>query len=252
MSSPKDKNESESKDQSKKRKRQKKDSKKRKEKKRDQDDSLKIPTSDSVALKKDNAIIGARQEPDSNDEDDTYHPFQEKRVRVLISLPPSALNNIPNAMNASMQKLLLKYSNGMEGVLISYRDIEIDNSVPEEAPGRIMDEMPHLHYYMKCTVLVFNPTVGIMLRGKVNESFPSHVGLLVHELFNATISAELLKKDGFKFDDETHQWRKNTNTIDQVIKVNDGMQITVEKIHESNGLISLDCKDPVFFDDIGK
>lgn len=250
MSSSKNKNRSESKDQRKKRKREKKDSKEKREK---HDDSLKsTTTSESEVRKKGDTIIEVHQNSDINDEGDNYQPFQERNVRVFISLPPSALSNIANAMNASMQKLLLKYSNGMGGVLISYRDVEIDDSTPGEAPGRIMDEMPHLHYYMKCTVLIFNPSVGTVVRGKVNESFPSHVGLLVHELFNAMISAELLKKDGFKFDDETYEWRKNTDSVDRVIKVDDGMRLTVDKIHESNGLISLECKDPTFFNEINK
>jgi hypothetical protein len=203
-------------------------------------------------------------------------PFQEKKVRILVSLPPSSLVNIPNAMNTSMQNLLLKYSNGLGGVLVSYRDIELDNSTSKsgeaEAGGRIINEMPHIHYYIKCTVLIFVPSIGTVLRGKVNESFPSHVGVLVHELFNGMISAESLRKNGFVFDDESNEWRKNdvaansnesgdddsnddndSNDDDngregRVITVDDAMEFTIDKLHECNGLISLECTDPSFLD----
>lgn len=183
------------------------------------------------------------------DELDGDSPFQEKQLKVLISLPPSALSNIPSALNSSMQGLLLKYSDSLGGVLISYQDIQLDESSSDAGHGRIINEMPHIHYHVKCNVLVFNPSVGTVLRGKVNESFPSHVGLLVHELFNAMISSELLRQNGFQFDDEAHEWRKSEGSVDRVIKINDGMEFTVHKLHECNGMISLDCKNPVFLDE---
>jgi hypothetical protein len=203
----------------------------------------------------------------TNGNSNSNSPFQEKRVRILVSLPPASLINIPNALNASMQNLLLKYSNSLGGVLVSFSDIKLDNSQNDEngssnsnansnsntnANGRIINEMPHIHYYIKCTVLIFNPSIGTVLKGKVNESFPSHVGLIVHEVFNAMISAESLRQNGFVFDDDSNEWRKNTsgddngNNGERVVTIDDGMQFTVDKLHECHGLISLECKDPTF------
>ncbi len=174
--------------------------------------------------------------------------FQEKRARLLVSVPPSALVNIKDAMNTSMQNLLLKYSNGLGGVLIAFHDIELDGSKKDGgAYGKIINEMPHIHYYIKCNVLLFNPEIGKELKGKVNESFPSHVGLLVHELFNASISAEYLRHNGFVFNDEKYEWRmKEGDEEGRVIRVGDGMKFRTYKCHECNGLISLEGSDPMF------
>ena len=293
------------KEERKKRKHEKKDKKKKDKKKKEKRKRESSSSTKSITASNDaNANVNVNESPkkkkqhvrkdlppptpqqshtnNANDEESSTSinngssPFQEKKVRILVSLPPSSLVNIPNAMNTSMQNLLLKYSNGLGGVLVSYRDIELDNSTSKsgdaEAGGRIINEMPHIHYYIKCTVLIFDPSIGTVLRGKVNESFPSHVGVLVHELFNGMISAESLRKNGFVFDDESNEWKKNdvaansnesgdddvdddndSNDDDdgregRVITVDDGMEFTIDKLHECNGLISLECKDPSFLD----
>ena len=174
--------------------------------------------------------------------------FQDKRVRILVSVPPSSLVNISDAMNTSMQNLLLKYSNGLGGVLIAYHDVELDDATKDGARGKIINEMPHIHYYIKCNVLIFNPSAGTELKGKVNESSePSHIGLLVHELFNASISAESLRENGFDFDHETNEWKmKEEEDEGRVIRVGDGMKFIIDRFHECNGMISLECSDPRF------
>jgi len=193
---------------------------------------------------------GSHKGIESRGADSIESPFQEKTVQILVSLPPSSLTNIPNALNESIQKLLLKYSNSLGGVLVSFRDVELDSK--ENGGGRIINEMPHIHYNVRCSVMVFNPTIGTVLSGKVNESFPSHVGVLVYELFNAMISSESLKQNGFVFDDETNEWRRSSDMDDdddlvgRVVNIGDGMKFTVDKLHECNGLISLECTDPAF------
>jgi hypothetical protein len=94
---------------------------------------------------------------------------------------------------------------------------------------------------MRCPRL--QPPVGSTLVGVVNETFPSHVGLLVHELFNAMISAESLRQNGFLFDSDANEWSEQ-NTM-MPISIGDSIKFTVEKVHECNGLIFLESKDPV-------
>jgi DNA-directed RNA polymerase I subunit RPA43 len=190
-----------------------------------------------------------RLDHDSDDDysiyslDDANSPFQKKKVSVMLSLMPSAMTNSHKAMNSAMQTMLLKYSDSLGGVLLSYENIEIDETKNGGRFGRILNEMPHIHYYVTCDVLVFNPSVGSTLVGVVNETFPSHVGLLVHELFNAMISAESLRQNGFLFDADTNEWSKQDTMVP--ISIGDGIKFTVEKVHECNGLISLESKDPV-------
>lgn len=173
----------------------------------------------------------------------SYSVFQKKKISLMLSLLPSSMANMTKAYQASLQSMLLKYSDALEGVLLSYTNIKVDN-VPNKGPyGRIMDELPHIHCYVTCDVLVFSPQVGHRLQGVVSESFPSHIGFLVFDLFNAMVSAESLRVCGFLFDPDLNQWSKDDSGMS--IAESDIMEFTIEKLHECDGLISLQCKDPV-------
>lgn len=228
----------------------KKKKQKKKEKKKRKRESLESAHSSSSLL---HAEKKAKQQHDLNSNVDhepeirvgenTESPFQKKKVSVMLSLLPSAMANTQKAMNAAMQTMLLKYSDSLEGVLLSYWNIQVDETKNGGRYGRILNEMPHIHYYVTCDVLVFNPCVGKTLVGVVSETFPSHVGLLVHELFNAMISAEALRDHGFIYDTDLNEWSKQDTMTP--IAVGDSIRFTVEKFHECNGLISLESTNPV-------
>lgn len=236
----------ESKEEKKRRKREKKEKKKRKR------DSVE-PSASSVSCQ---ANQNTEQKVKRLDDEETNGnsndppeisgprtPFQRKQASILLSLVPSAMTNTAKAMHACMQSMLLKYSDGLGGVLLSFDNIKVDKSKNGGSFGRVLNEMPHIHFYVICDVFVFNPSIGTTLTGVVNETFPSHVGLLVHELFNAMISAEYLRESGFVFDIDLNEWSKEDTMTP--ISSGDSIQFTVEMLHECNGLISLECKDPV-------
>lgn len=233
-------------------KKKKKDKKKEKKRKRESIESAlsSHSTVPQVGDEEDEEVKVKRLDHNSNadystihDKNDAQSPFQKKKVSVMLSLMPAAMANSQKAMNSAMQTMLLKYSDSLGGVLLSYDNVKIDETKNGGRFGRILNEMPHIHYYVTCDVLVFHPSVGSILLGVVNETFPSHVGLLVHELFNAMISAESLRQNGFLFDADTSEWSKQDTMVP--ISIGDSIQFTVEKVHECNGLISLESKDPV-------
>ena len=142
-----------------------------------------------------------------------------------------------------MQALLLKYSDGLGGVLLAFDNLQFD---PNHRHGHILNEMPHIHYLVTCTALVFYPSLKTNLVGAVNEVFPSHVGLLVYELFNASVSAEALRLAGYTFDKEGNQWSQSEEEEggNRVVAKGDKMSFCVQKLHECNGLISLEGSQP--------
>ncbi len=229
MSTPKDS----SKEEKRRRKHEKKDKKKRKRER-----SVEPPSSSKAKRSQ-----GGQKDVISDFVVSSNSPFMQKKASLMISLTPDSLSNTTKHIHLSMQSMLLKYSDGLGGVLISYDDIQLDKSKNDGSCGRIINEFPHIHYYITCDVLVFNPVSSTSLKGVVNEVFPSHVGLLVHELFNASISAEHLRQSGFSFDADLNEWTKD-DTHNPICE-NDDIEVTVDKLHECNGLISLECKNPV-------
>ena len=197
-----------------------------------------------------------------NPNTDNPTPFHYKKSQFLVSLLPSSLHNIKKALYKSMHSLLLKYSDGVHGVILSFDNIQIDasHSDAHHAVGRILNEMPHIHYYITSNVLVFVPTLGMTLKGVVNESFPSHVGLLTLNYFNAMVDAEMLRECGYNYDYDSKEWKKKDKTNyddddggvedsskyddDGILRVGDELFFDIEKVHECNGLISLEGSNP--------
>jgi hypothetical protein len=228
-------------------KRSKREKKEKKKRKRDSSVEPSTSLSSPVSEKKVKSL-----DEEINDENQIENPasksaFQRKVASMLLSLAPSAMANPSKAMHTSMTSMLLKYSDGLGGVLLSFDNIKVDKTKNSGSYGKILNEMPHIHVYVKCNVLVFNPSVGTSLTGVVNETFPSHVGLLVHELFNAMISAESLQESGYEFDVDLNEWSK-PDAIGP-IAIDDSIKISVERLHECNGLISLECKDPIVIEE---
>jgi hypothetical protein len=76
------------------------------------------------------------------------------------------------------------------------------------------------------------------LTGVVNESFPSHVGLLVYSFFNAMVSSDNLRSAGYLYDRDVDEWKQESGS--KVLAANDQIEIAVEKIHECEGVISME------------
>lgn len=106
---------------------------------------------------------------------------------------------------------------------------------------------PDEYNSVSITALTFTPRKKMKLVGKISESFPSHVGLLIHDFFNGMVSADNLVRAGFRFDAEQYTWLNvNVNATD------DGdnnlaleyLAFEVSKVHECAGVISLEGENP--------
>ena len=168
--------------------------------------------------------------------------LQFKNLSILLSLDPSAMYDIKRETERAVQSMLLKYSDGLGGILLGYDNLKVDKKKNGGETGRILNEMPHIHFYVTCRALVFTPTAGKYMTGMISETFPSHVGVLVHDLFNATISADHLRESGFTFDVDLNEWVRE-DTMAPIV-VGDALKFYVDKIHEYYGVLSLECTKP--------
>ena len=171
-------------------------------------------------------------------------PYRVKKVRSLVSLAPSSLSDVKGNIRRLSCQDVTRYVKGLEGVLMAVRDVKVCG------PGRVQNELPHVHYQVEADVVVFCPDVGTRLVGVVNESFPSHVGMLVDTLFNAMVPAEELRRLGYEYDMDSNQWstERDVKTGELLpsplpISVDDRIGFTVSKLNELNGIISLEGDD---------
>jgi len=169
--------------------------------------------------------------------------FFHKRAKLSISLLPWSLRDCKQSVENSIRKMMLKYSNGLGGILMAYSNVRLqDHEASEDGEGKgwVLNELPHIHYDVSCDVLVFFPSIGCELKGVVNECFPSHVGILVFGYINAMVSATTIREAGYEFDLDLQTWTKGGDSITSGVKIN----FVVTKVHECDGTISLEGDKP--------
>lgn len=56
-----------------------------------------------------------------------------------------------------MNQLLMKYSDGLGGIMLACENVRIKNDGKGEGRGWILNELPWIHYTVSCDALVFRP-----------------------------------------------------------------------------------------------
>lgn len=163
---------------------------------------------------------------------------QRKTVRMFFSMYPSDLEDITREIKRSLRTKLLRYMTGLEGVLLAFDNIQILPNGGRVA-GVILNEQPQIHYQVDLDTLCFCPIQHMRLKGTVTECFESHVGLLVHNYFNASITSDQLVSAGYYFEDGS--W---VNEDGSTMAAEEVVQFTVDRVHECAGTISMDGVDP--------
>ena len=102
---------------------------------------------------------------DQQNDGRTTPAFFRRRVQLAISLLPSSLRNSQQAVENSIRKKLLRYSDGFGGVLMAYDDVELRDEAGgnNQGHGWILNELPYIHYNVYCQALVFAPSVGCVV-----------------------------------------------------------------------------------------
>lgn len=100
-----------------------------------------------------------------------------------IGLHSCYLGRLKEGVKEELNSKLMKYSDVLEGVPVNYEGFQI-----QQRTGFILDELPYIHFDVKVNFIVFKPNVGSSLVGVVNKFGVDHVGCLVHNCFNASVS----------------------------------------------------------------
>ena len=211
----------------------------------------------------------------SDDSDAKNSPFQVKTILGSVAILPSSLQNVPKTIKSLLHSLLLMYDANMGGVLLSLEDgikllplkprpnggrsNNIGNNSNGLIGGRIVDDLPYVHYRFQFQGLLFCPNVGMKLKGQVIECTPTFITLTTNHILTTKISTEKLNQQGFFYNGVTLEWtrervdaamKQGTDDDDEVlgpstsIYLDDTVEFIVERIHECGGYISLDGANP--------
>jgi hypothetical protein len=86
--------------------------------------------------------------------------FTKKKIEFVVSLLPATLKNTEKSVEDSIRQLLLKYSDGIGGILLAFDKVKLKVDKNSQGRGWILNELPYIHYNVSCDALVFCPTVG--------------------------------------------------------------------------------------------
>ena len=105
------------------------------------------------------------------------------------------------------------------GVMIAYNNVRLLSS-----HGNILDDQPYLHFDVQTDYIIFQPTVGSIVKGCVNHIGKGHIGCLVHDCFNGAVPQPW---------DSGDTWPGNN--------LDNGQEFLfeVDQIHTQNGILSM-------------
>ncbi|KAM3964435.1 RNA polymerase I subunit F [Aphomia sociella] len=106
----------------------------------------------------------------------------EKKVTQNLALQPWCLGNLKESIKNLLDYKIGKYDKEFNGILLSYKNLRILQNV-----GSIRNDNADIHFQVQADYFIFRPHVGATLKGIVNKKSPTHLGILVHRVFNVVI-----------------------------------------------------------------
>ncbi|XP_059047127.1 DNA-directed RNA polymerase I subunit RPA43 isoform X2 [Achroia grisella] len=106
----------------------------------------------------------------------------EKKVTQNLALQPWCLGNLKESIKNLLDYKIGKYDKEFNGILLSYKNLKILQNV-----GSIRNDNADIHFQVQADYFIFRPHVGATLKGIVNKKSPTHLGILVHRVFNVVI-----------------------------------------------------------------
>ena len=124
-------------------------------------------------------------------------------ISLYLSLAPIYLQNPEQGiMKQHLNPMVMKYNNKVNGIVLGYDNLEIVDADPlaeeNQSTTKLVKITPDTPYgFTWCTVelYVWQPQVGDILEGYVFIQSASHIGLLIHDAFNASIKKNNIPSD---------------------------------------------------------
>ena len=106
----------------------------------------------------------------------------------------------------------------------------------------ILDESPFSVTELEFAALVWSPSIGQRLKGRVTLCSPDHISLLVHHTFNVTIPKEFIDTNAFKYAHDSvnngGRWvnKYSTQVLAQIDNV---LEFTIIETNINNQMLTL-------------
>lgn len=106
----------------------------------------------------------------------------EKRITQNLALQPWCLGNVKESIRNLLDYKIGKFDKELNGILLSYKNFRVLQNI-----GTIRNDNADINFQVQADYFIFQPFVGATLKGIVNNKSITHLGILVHRVFNVVI-----------------------------------------------------------------
>ncbi|TIA88056.1 hypothetical protein E3P99_02810 [Wallemia hederae] len=180
-----------------------------------------------------------------NEKDSLSAPTSAYKIvetSLRLSIPPIFANDPKSGALEMLDSLVMRYVPALRAVLLTHINTQF-----KQPAGLIIDESPFSVTDVHFTALVWSPTIGQRMRGKVTLCSPDHISLLVHHTFNVTIPREYIDRQTFKYASDSAtdssgsgggRWI-HTSSTQVLAELNREVDFTVMERNTANGMLTL-------------
>lgn len=128
--------------------------------------------------------------------------FSKVSTRLYLSLAPMYLNNpIEGIINQHLNNKIMKFDNNINGIVIGFENIAIEQDLL-----KIDYETPFIFLYCTVDFIIWEPKRNDIIEGYPFIQSESHIGCLIHDLFNCFIKLQEIPNNWeYKYDQENEE-----------------------------------------------
>lgn len=195
----------------------------------------------------------APQSTNKVNEDGISECFHKYTTAMYVSLAPMYLNNPINGVKTQhLDPMVMNYFSKAKGVVLSYLNIQIDEAnLTEDSEGnpisiaRVEGNSPMTFFWINVDLLIWKPQIGDTLEGYIYMQTASHIGLLIHDTFNASIKKynvpaewQFIPSQEDETTDDTERFRSYGYWVDEnENKVEGKLRFTIKSIHSAGRVV---------------
>ncbi|KAH9994021.1 hypothetical protein BJV77DRAFT_996510 [Russula vinacea] len=121
--------------------------------------------------------------------------FCSVKTTIVLAVPPVFANRLRYGVEEMLDTMIMRYEPTLNGVVLAHSDVHFLDRV-----ARLQADSPFAICHVGFDALIWKPTRGMELTGRVTLCSPDHVSLLVHRTFNVSIPRHHIPTDHWEFE----------------------------------------------------
>ncbi|KAL3688406.1 hypothetical protein R1sor_014715 [Riccia sorocarpa] len=156
-------------------------------------------------------------------------------AKIGVFVHPSRAANVKQGVHEILNSLLLKYNEEFDGVVLAC----LKSKILDKSARILAGLTPYFHVNLTAKLLIFSPSPGMLIEGKVNKVEKDYIGVVVLGLFNAAIGVSDIREDLYYNENPNgREWVSESDERHSV-KLGSIIRFSVKSMQETEHIIDL-------------